>query len=145
METPNSYQWWAALGAGLIAGLILLIVPRGNPWAGVTFFAPVVMGRDLAPSQTVSLSESSLMHLGLTVVYGAIISVSVQRVTQFRAFLTGGLVGLALYGLNLGVVLLWLPMLRGNEIAVAVTHLVFGMIAAGAYRGLLRRRSLQSS
>ena len=93
IEPLGSHQWGAALGASLIiAGLVLLIVPGGNPWAGITFFAPVVMGRDLAASQTISLPESSLMQLGLAVVYRAIISAVVQRVTRFRALATGDLI-----------------------------------------------------
>lgn len=96
-------------------GLVLLVLPRGNPWAGITFFAPVLMGRALAPIQTISLPVSSLMHLGLAVVYGAIISAVVQRVTQFRALAAGGLIGLALYALNLGFVLLCFRKYTGTK------------------------------
>jgi hypothetical protein len=34
---------------------------------------------------------------------------------------------------------LW-PSLRGAEFSVVVTHVVFGLITAGAYRGLLKRK-----
>jgi len=47
---------------------------------------------------------------------------------------------LVLYFINLGVVTMWFPAMRGNEVSVFVTHVVFGLIAAGAYRGLLRRK-----
>jgi hypothetical protein len=49
-------------------------------------------------------------------------------------------VGLVLYLLNFGVVSLCLPGLRGNEVSVIITHVVFGLVAAGVYRGLLRRK-----
>ena len=48
--------------------------------------------------------------------------------------------GLALYVANYGIVSMWLPAMKGNEVPVVVTHIVFGLVAAGAYRGLLRRQ-----
>ena len=42
-EARGHVQWPAALGAGFIAGAILLIVPRGSPWSSVTFFSPVII------------------------------------------------------------------------------------------------------
>jgi len=63
-----------------------------------------------------------------------------MHIRQLVAVLAGGVAGIVLYFLNLGAVSLWFPGMRGNEVSVFVTHLVFGLIAAGAYRGLLRRR-----
>jgi len=54
--------------------------------------------------------------------------------------LTGGAVGLLLYVLNLGAISMWFPAMRGSEVSGSVTHAVCGLIAAGAYRGLLRRK-----
>src|SRR5207248_11689730 len=48
-EDKPGMQWGAALGAGLIAGVILLVVPRGSPWSSLTVFSPVIMGRALSP------------------------------------------------------------------------------------------------
>jgi hypothetical protein len=80
-----------------------------------------------------------LIHLGVSVVYGLIISRLIAVLTKSRAVLTGGIIGLALYLLNLLVVSLVWRQLRGNEVSVLFTHVVFGLIAAGAYRGLLKR------
>jgi len=142
-EPAGPFQWGAAIGAGLIAGVILLIVPHGDPWAGITFFAPVIMGRDLM-GQAASLWATTLMHIGLAVVYGLIISVAVRRTTQLWALIIGALIGLVLYGINFGVVSVWFSNARGNELSVAFTHLVFGAIAGGTYRGLLRRKPANS-
>jgi hypothetical protein len=139
-EDKNHLQWLPAVNAGLIAGGILLVVPRGNPWSALDFFAPVVMGRIFPESWSVPLIACFVMHLGLSVLYSLIISRVVVGVTQLRAVITGGIVGLFLYLLNLGAVTFAAPGLRGNEVSVAFTHLVFGLIAGGAYRGLLRRR-----
>jgi Mg/Co/Ni transporter MgtE len=81
-----------------------------------------------------------VLHLVLSVIYGFIISLVVINLHELRAVFIGGIVGLVLYLINFGVVSAWLPGLRGNEVSVIVTHGVFGLITAGAYRGLLRRR-----
>src|SRR5678816_809452 len=60
-EEGGRFQWEAALGAGLIPGLVLMLVPRGSPWAGLAVFAPVLMGRSLPAG----LSPVSYTHLTL--------------------------------------------------------------------------------
>lgn len=81
-----------------------------------------------------------VLHLALAIIYGVLISFVVSHIRQMAAVLTGGVAGLVLYLINLGVVTLCFPAMRGNEVSVFVTHVVFGLIAAGAYRGLLRRK-----
>jgi len=136
----RNFQWGAAIGAGLIAGGVLLIVPHGTPWSGIDFFAPVVMGRVIPEAWGVSMFSCYLLHLALAILYSLIISRVVVGVTQLWAVFTGGMVGLFLYGLNLAAVSFLIPDLRGGEFSVGFTHFVFGAIAGGAYRGLLRRR-----
>jgi len=136
----SQLHWRAALGAGLIAGGILLLVPRGSPWSAFTFFEPGVMGRNVARIASIPLPVTWLIHLSISVFYGFIVSAAAIRLTKWRAILIGGLIGLALYFLNIGVVSVLLPGLLGAESLVAFTHFVFGLLAAGAYRGLLPRR-----
>ena len=133
-------QWPAAFGAGLIAGGILLFVPRGTPWSSVTFFTPIIMGRSLPVEETMPLILVWLIHIGISVAYGLIISGLVSRLTKARAVFVGGLIGLALYVVSLLAVYLFWKEWRGNEISAGFTHIVFGVIAAGAYRGLLQRK-----
>jgi hypothetical protein len=135
-------QWPAALGAGLIAGAILLFAPRGTPWSSVTFFTPIIMGRSLPAGETMPLILVWLIHLGISILYGGIISGFVSHLTRARAVWLGGIIGLALYFVNLLAVSLFWKELRGNEISVVFTHIVFGLIAAGAYRGLLQRKAI---
>jgi hypothetical protein len=139
-EEFNKMQWPAALGASLIAGLILVVIPRGSPWSSLTFFSPVIMGRILPPTTDMPLLAIWLIHLVIAVVYGLIISRVVAGSIFERAILIGGVLGFLLYFVNLALVSMWLPDLRGNEISVIFTHIVFGLIVAGAYRGLLKRR-----
>ena len=137
MEIPRGFQWSRAVMVGFIAGAILLIVPRGSPWEGLAFSEPVVMGRYF-PGMAVPLVW--LIHLGISIVYGVVISRFVASYRIARALVTGALAGLALYILNLAVVKLLWHSGAPNELPVIFTHIVFGLIAAGAYRGLLRRR-----
>jgi hypothetical protein len=139
-EGKRQFQLFAAVGAALIAGLVLLIVPRGSPWSSLTLFAPVVVGRVVPAQFGISLPSTMLLHLAVSVVYGLAISRSVANVTQLRALVTGGAIGLVLYVINFSIVSTWFPELRGNEFSVILTHAVFGMVAGGAYRGLLRRK-----
>ena len=126
--------------AGLIAGMVLLIVPHASPWEGLTSFTPAIMGRVVPATWGVAPFVVILLHLALSLIYGSIISFAVIHIREMGAVLTGGVVGLVLYFLNLGAVSMWFPAMRGNEMSVVVTHVVCGLITAGAYRGLLRRR-----
>jgi hypothetical protein len=133
-------QFAPAVMAGLIAGVILLIIPHASPWERLTSFTPAIVGRVVPPSWGIPGLGIAALHLAVSVIYGFIISLAVIHVRELRAVLVGGVVGLLLYILNYGIVSLWLPALRGNEVPVIITHAVFGLIAAGAYRGLLRRK-----
>jgi hypothetical protein len=136
----NHWQGMPAMAAGLIAGVVLLIVPHASPWEGLTSFTPAIMGRAVPATWGTSMFITVVLHLGLALLYGILVSLAVMNIRELRAVLTGGVVGLVLYLLNLGAVTMWFPGLRGNEVSVAITHLVCGLIAAGAYRGLLRRK-----
>ena len=127
------------MAAGLIPGVVLLILPHATPWEGLTVFTPAIIGRQVPASWGMNVFGVVVIHLALSLVYGLIISLSVMSARQMRALLVGGVVGLVLYALNLLVVSLWIPGLRTDEVPVVLTHLVFGLVAAGAYRGLLRR------
>jgi len=137
-ESTDHIQWAQAIAAGLIAGLILLVLPGGSPWSSTTFFSPLVLGRSVAGISTL---EVWMLHLLVSIVYGLLICWAVMGLRQARAILTGGLFGLILYVVNFGVVSTWWPQIRGNEGSVLFTHVVFGLVIAGAYRGLLRRKA----
>ena len=139
-DDGQGLQWWAAVGGGLIAGMILLIVPRGSPWSALTFFSAVIMGRSLGPYNELPPFWAWVIHLGVSIIHGLLIAKAVSTLRRQQAIIVGGAVGLVLYVINFGVVSTWWPNLRGNELSVVFTHIVFGLIAAGAYRGLLRRR-----
>ncbi len=141
---PINLQWHAVFGASMIASIVLMIVPRARPWSGLTFFAPVVMGRVLPDNLMMPITVSKILHLLLAFGYGFMISVVVTRITQLYAVITGAILGLVLYFINFTVVSMALPQLIGDEPVVAFTHMFFGGIVGGAYRGLLKRRVQQA-
>jgi len=142
VDSIETRHWQAApaVAAGLIAGVILLIVPHASPWEGLTSFSPAILGRVVPPAWNLGIFLVVVLHLALSLIYGIVVSFAVIHIREMTAVLVGGAVGLLLYLLNLGAVSLWFPSMRGSEISVIVTHAVFGLIAAGAYRGLLRRK-----
>jgi hypothetical protein len=81
-----------------------------------------------------------VLHLAISLVYGLIISRMVATLRHQRAFVIGALSGLVLYVVNFGVVSAFWPALRGAEFSVVIAHIVFALITAGAYRGLLKRK-----
>ncbi len=139
-EEPSRFQLGPALGAGFIAGVILLIVPRGSPWSSLTFFSPAIMGRAVPGPVETPLLLVWTLHLAVSLLYGLMISRMVAPLKRRRAFVTGALAGLVLYVVNFGVVSAFWPLVRGAEFSVVITHIVFGLITAGAYRGLLKRK-----
>ncbi len=98
------------------------------------------MGRVVPPQMQLSLPETWAIHLALGLVYGLIISAVVSRLRQERAIIAGAITGLVLYVINWAVVSgLWpLWQSQSGRFSVLFTHLVFGLVAAGAYRGLRR-------
>src|SRR5881394_1586780 len=86
-EGSDRFQWGAALAAGLIPGMVLLLVPRGSPWSGLTVFAYVIMGRALPSWFSMPLPLVWFTHIVVAEIYGLIISWFVQKLTRGRAAL----------------------------------------------------------
>src|SRR5579862_3050052 len=139
-EGQGRFQLGPALKAGLIAGILLLLIPRGSPWSGISFFSSVMMGRPAPNGAFMLLPVACLVHLLLSEVYALGISWFISNVTQARAVIIGSVIGLMLYLVNLSVVSIFCPDWRTNEAGVLFTHAVFGAIVGGAYRGLRKRK-----
>lgn len=125
----------AALGAGLVVGLLIALFPRGSPWAGLTFFSPTVMGRAMGEPGG-SFMAALLPHLALAIGYAIIIGLVIERLRRVKAVIAGAIVGCVLFLINWAVFNFLVQDGVGRESVVFFTHLAFGLICAGAYKGL---------
>jgi hypothetical protein len=126
----------SALVAGLSVGVLFLVFAKANPW-GSLGVPTHVMGRQIFPNNTpVDFIWTGIIQLVVSVVYGFVISGIVYRMKTVPAFFAGAGTGLVLAGLNY---LLFRFLFTGvpgtSETVVAFTHMAFGMITAGAYKG----------
>ena len=142
----RGHRWGAAIKAGLLAGLIVLFVPSGNPWTAFARpSAAHIMGRSVTADQSVMLFSAEaipvhLAHLAVGVLYALLLLLVIYRLHTWKAILAGVIGGLAFYGINFLMFRLFAPGLTGGttEVNVLIAHVLFGGIAAGVIRGFLR-------
>jgi hypothetical protein len=107
------------------------------------------MGREIKPPSALDLGAASLatgLHLLSAVIYGFLMMPVIHRFPYGNAWLIGAAMGMILYVLNLAAFALFgggAPYSR--ELPVFITHLAFGIIFTGAYKGLVKRRVDQVS
>ena len=144
-EYQRGHRWGSAIKAGLIAGFILLLFPSGNPWT--SFSQPSgahIMGRPISLDPSVTLMSAAAIpahtaHLTVSVIYSLIMLAVVCRLRSWRAILGGLVTAIVLYGLNFATFRLFAPEFTGSyEFNVVLAHVLFGGIAAGVIRGMLR-------
>lgn len=143
IERVPGVRWGSAFAAGVIAAGILLVLPWGSPWAGISFFSPIVMGRPMPPDLGISSFEAALLHLIVACAYSVVIATIINTFRPDRALLLGALVGIGLYGVNWAVFRFFAPGIMGPEWPVALAHLVFGLLTTAIYRGLAKRPAPQ--
>jgi predicted histidine transporter YuiF (NhaC family) len=134
-EDRPAMDFNSAMSAGLLIGLLIALFPRGSPWSDMTFFSPTVMGRTL-PELGGSFLSSLGAHLALSVGYAIIIGLIVNKLHGVRAVITGGIVGALLFLLNWTVFKFLVTDEVTREAMVLFTHVAFGLMTAGAYKGL---------
>jgi len=139
-------DWRAALYAGLLAGLIFLLLnlflsPVGNAWAMIRLFASILLGDTiLAPPATfdlLALGAALLVHFGLSILYTLLIAYVVHRGGLLAGLIGGALLGLALYSINFYTLTLFYPWFFAMRSGIfIVTHALFGALAGGIYEAL---------
>src|SRR5688500_755726 len=134
-EHRRAVDFKAAMGAGLLIGLLIALFPRGSPWSGMTFFSPTVMGRTLIEPGG-SFLLSLFAHLALSLGYAIIIGLVVDKLRRVKAVIAGGIVGAVLFLVNWATFNFLVTDGTTRETVVLFTHLAFGLITAGAYKGL---------
>lgn len=149
--------WWgSAAWAGIIAGIVFAMLEMFMVWAimGMSFWGPLqmiaamLMGTEVLPQNspiTVGIGLVGLMiHMVLSVIYGLVIGWMVHKMDMGPALLVGAVVGLVLiYFVNFYLiapaVFPWFVQAR-NWISL-LTHIVFGLVAAGAYIAMRNRHA----
>lgn len=148
-EDDGDLDWSASGTAGLLAGLLMIVVETGlsSLFVGgsdtdpVRRIAAIALGQSVLPATTpftalVFLAAMSV-HLPLSLLYARVLAALVRDLDGPGAAAGGALFGAALYALNyhaLSGVLPWFADARG-WISLA-SHIVFGATAGGLYIAL---------
>lgn len=144
----------AGVGAGLIAGIVFLVLEMfmvwafmsESPWAPVRMMGAIVLGENvLPPPATFALGvtiAAMIVHFVFSIVYGVIGGAIVNRFQYGAATLIGAIHGWVLYMINFHliapVMFPWFVMARGWINIFA--HIVFGAVIGAAYLWLRDRR-----
>jgi hypothetical protein len=154
-EKRGHVDWRAGVYAGLIAGVVFLILEMGmvwlfmgeSPWAPPRMIAAMVLGEGVLPMPpdkpaTFSLGivmTAMVIHFVLSIIYGVIgAAIVAHRMGYGAAIAIGALCGLAIYLINFypiaNAFFPWFAMAR-NWISI-FAHVVFGALVGAAYVGL---------
>jgi hypothetical protein len=155
--TPTDNRWRgidfkAALLAGLIAGVVDLALlagialGEGNAWVNMRMTAAILMGRGVLPPPAtfdpLIFVVSSIVHFGLSAIYGVIVAWFVRNSDWRLALMIGVAVGFGIYVVNYYIfaplLFPWMSAPRSGMVSTLV-HPVFGVVAAAAYIWLRRR------
>lgn len=146
-------DWSAAIWAGLIGGLVFMIInvgaiPRfetGNTlaidgvssWVIVRYIASVVLGEGVLAPATPNvgiLLVAILVNFALSVVYALVLAIVIHRWGMIVGIVLGALFGFALYLINMSaftVLYPWFEAIYSPWFIAA--HVAFGAVAGGIY------------
>lgn len=151
-----SPDWKAAVWAGLIAGLVfmmleMIMVPLflgGSPWGPPRMIAAIALGGSVLPNPPPPptfdfgvIMTAVVVHLILSIVFAIALAFVIRRMELGMALLVGAAFGLVLYFVNFygfTAVFPWFAMAR-NWVSI-FSHIVFGAVAAWVYLRLVRPR-----
>ena len=153
VELHTVTDWKAGVWAGLIAGLVFLMLEMGlvwmiqgqSPWGPPHMMAAMVLGKDVLPPMGIwapfdlkIIMTAMMIHLPVSIAYGLIGAWLVHRFDWAGGLMIGAVLGLAVYIVNFYVVapaaFPWFEM--GRNWIGAFSHVMFGAILGGAYIGL---------
>ncbi len=142
----------AALLAGLLAGIVDLTLLAASAWAqgenvwvNMRMTAAILMGTGVLPPPAtfdpLLFVVSSIVHFGLSLIYGLIVAWFVRRSGWAVGLMIGVAVGFGIYVVNYYVfaplMFPWLSVQRSGLVPTLI-HPVFGLVAAAVYLKLRR-------
>ncbi|MCM2303917.1 MAG: sodium:proline symporter [Elusimicrobia bacterium] len=151
VDGENGLDWGAAGWAGLAAGAAFVLVQTfsglvfggGGSEEAVRRLASVALGEIAlaagTPLTPLVFFAAAAVHIPLSLIYARVLAAMIHGMGPARSLAAGALFGAALYYVNYHViseVFPWFVSARGP--AALVSHLVFGLLAAGIYERLTR-------
>lgn len=156
MDAGLNINWKAAIVAGLIAGLVFLVLEMlmvplfmgGSPWGPPRMIGAIGIGQSaLPPPATFSLpivAVAIIVHFVLSVIYAVVLAFIIDRLDVGMAMLAGAVFGLVLYIVNFyGFTAIFPWFVNARNWVTIFTHIVFGFGAAWVYKALLTRRGVE--
>lgn len=150
----GTIDWSAAIWAGVIAGLIFMVLEMmmapmfaGAPsiWAPPRMIGAIALGQDALPPPASFdfgiFMTAMVLHFILSILYAIVLAWIIARFDLGVALLIGAVYGLMLYLVNFYIftaVFPWFANAR-NWVSVFV-HILFGVLAAWGYIALRSRR-----
>jgi len=144
-ELHNVTDWKAAAWAGVIAGLVFLMLEMGlvwlvqgqSPWGPPHMMAAMVLGKDVLPSMGTwapmdlkIVMIAMMIHFPVSIIYGLIGAWLMHRSDLAGAVMIGAALGLVIYIVNFYLVapmaFPWFAM--GRNWIGGFSHLMFGAI-----------------
>ncbi len=147
-ETRQVLDWSAAVWAGLLAGLIFLIVgvvaswlALADPWFVVRLIASSVLGPDVVPKpselNTSILVVGMIAHFLLSILFALLVAFIVHRWGFVISFFGGALIGLAFYAINFYTMSYFFPWIFPlRNWIMLLSHVIFGAFAGAIYEML---------
>ncbi|MCG3119404.1 MAG: hypothetical protein ALAOOOJD_01796 [bacterium] len=141
-------DWRAALWAGIISGIVFLVINMllmkifvGSPWITVRLVASIMLGAGVLPPPAsfdpTIFAVALLVHFPLSIAFACLIAVILHRWGMLVGIIGGAFFGLALYAINFYTFTFFFPtFFPMHSWIMAVSHLLFGATAGGVYEGL---------
>lgn len=147
----NSVDWRAAIWAGLIAGLVFMMLEMGlvatvggeSPWGPPRMIAAMAMGKDVLPPPATFdfgiMMIAMMIHLVMSIIFGVILGWAISRsgMSRTMAVVVGTVFGLIVYFINfylMTAVFPWFAMARGGISILA--HAMFGLVLGWVYHAM---------
>lgn len=106
-----------------------------RPAVVLRYFAALLLGADVLTNDSAgTLVVGLVVHLALSLVFALVIAIVVHRWGLLVGIFGGGLLGLALYAINLYTMTRFFEWFFAiNSPALLAAHMVYGMVVGGVY------------
>lgn len=159
-ELQGATDWKAGVWAGVIAGLVFVMLEMGlvwmvqgqSPWGPPYMMAAMVLGSEVlppmgswAPFSPKIMMTAMMIHLPFSIALGLIAAWLLRRFNWTGGLIIGAGLGLAIYIVNFYVIapaaFPWFEM--GRNWVGAFSHFMFGVVLAVTYIGLRKSKTLE--